>query len=92
LTYFREQCAEKILGTGQPKQHYTNMNPNLWRNKLDSELNLSGLPEAIKKLTREMVDQAKQRAFLLEGEGVCKQLRKMNSAQEFVSSSLTVVV
>lgn len=60
------------------------MDPELWRNKLDSELDGSGLPEAIKKLTREMVDQAKKRAFLLEGEGVCKQLRKMNSAQEYV--------
>jgi hypothetical protein len=67
------------------------MNPELWRNKLIYELNHSGLPDAIKKLTREMVDQAKQRAFLLEGEGVCKQLRKMNSAQEFVSYSLNVI-
>ena len=68
------------------------MNPNLWRNKLVSELNLSGFPDAIKKLIREMVDQAKQRAFLLEGEGVRKQLRKLNLAQESVSYSLTVVV
>jgi hypothetical protein len=92
LISFCEQCAEKILGTGQPKQHYTNMNPDLWRNKLVQELNRSGLPDAIKKLTRELVDEAKQHAFLLEGEGVCKQLRKMNSAQEFVSYSLNVIV
>ena len=68
------------------------MTPDLWRNKLVSELNLSGLPDAIKKLIREMVDQAKQRAFLLEGSGIREQLRKLNLAQESVSYSLTVVV
>ncbi|KAG8766949.1 hypothetical protein FRC16_007522 [Serendipita sp. 398] len=42
----------------------------------------SGLPAAIKKLSREMVDQAKQRAFLMESEGIRRQLRKILSAQE----------
>jgi len=54
----------------------------MWRTKLENNLEESGLPSAINKLTSEMVDQAKRRAFLSEAIGVCKQLRKMNAAQE----------
>ncbi|KAG8824093.1 hypothetical protein FRC19_002548 [Serendipita sp. 401] len=75
-------CAEKILGTGQPKENYDRMSEQLWRDKLDWEMKESGLPAAIKKLSREMVDQAKQRAFLMESEGIRRQLRKILSAQE----------
>lgn len=63
------------------------MDAYVWRNKLEMELDRSGLPDAIKKLTREMVDQAKQRAFMAEGEAICKQLRKINQAQESVFCS-----
>jgi len=58
------------------------MSAGMWRTKLKNNLEESGLPGAINKLTREMVDQAKQRAFLSESVGVCKQLRKMSAAQE----------
>ncbi|KIM23876.1 hypothetical protein M408DRAFT_332078, partial [Serendipita vermifera MAFF 305830] len=75
-------CAEKILGTGQPEETYNRMSPETWRAKLEINLSESGLPDAINKLTREMVDQAKQRAFLSESIAVCKQLKKMSAAQE----------
>jgi len=70
------------LGTGQPEQTYDRMSASMWRTKLENNLEESGLPSAINKLTSEMVDQAKRRAFLSEAIGVCKQLRKMNAAQE----------
>jgi hypothetical protein len=82
VSTLRLQCAEKILGTGQPEETYTRMSASMWRTKLEANLRESGLPSAIDKLTREMVDQAKQRAFLSESLGVCKQLRKMSAAQE----------
>ena len=78
------QCAEKILGVGQPQENFNLMSPKLWRAKLEREMSGSGLPDAIQKLTREMVDQAKQRALMQECEAVCKQLRKMSAAQEYV--------
>jgi hypothetical protein len=58
------------------------MNETFWQAKLEAELKASGLPEAINKLTRELVDQAKRRAFLFESDSVCKQIRKMSQTQE----------
>ena len=77
------------MGTGQPEDTYNRMSRDTWRGKLQTNLVESGLPNAINKLTREMVDQAKQRAFLLESIGVCKQLKKMSAAQEYVNPFFT---
>lgn len=72
------QCAEKILGTGRPKETYERLSTNTWREQLEENLEESGLPSAINKLTSEMVDQAKQRAYFSEAVVLNKQLRKLN--------------
>ncbi|KIM23880.1 hypothetical protein M408DRAFT_332082 [Serendipita vermifera MAFF 305830] len=71
-------CAEKILGTGRPKETYDRLSTKTWREELEHNLEESGLPSAINKLTSEMVDQAKQRAYFTEAVAIHKQLRKMN--------------
>ncbi|CCA76328.1 hypothetical protein PIIN_11894 [Serendipita indica DSM 11827] len=75
-------CAEKILGVSRPKENYERMPTEFWKAELEREMKESGLPDAIQKLAREMVDQAKQRALIQECQAVCKQLRKMITAQE----------
>jgi hypothetical protein len=49
---------------------------------LEKELNNSGLLVAINRLTREMVDQAKRNALLMENETVFRQLRRMSKIHE----------
>ncbi|PVG00635.1 hypothetical protein CPB86DRAFT_181593 [Serendipita vermifera] len=75
-------CAEKILGTGQPDMAFTRMNTEIWMNTLEKELNKSGLPVAIRRLTKEMVDQAKRHALLMENDTVLRQLRRMSTIHE----------
>jgi hypothetical protein len=55
-----------------------------WRDKLQAELLASGLPGAIQKLTKEMVDSARVNALLNEADTIIRQLREMSTVQEYV--------
>ena len=69
---------------GDPRGTYGLLNIQIWRDKLQAELHASGLPRAIQKLTKEMVDSARINALLKEADTIIKQLRKMSNAQEYV--------
>ena len=78
------QCAAKILGIGDPRAAYGRLDNQMWWDKLQAELHASGLPGAIQKLTKEMVDSARINAFLRETDTVVRQLREMSNIQEYV--------
>ena len=80
------QCAAKILGVGDPKATYGRFDIQIWRDKLQVELRASGLPGAIQKLTKEMVDSARINALLREADTIIRQLREMSNVQEYVLS------
>jgi hypothetical protein len=48
------------------------------------ELLDSGLPGAIQKLTKEMVDSARINALLREADTIVRQIREMSNVQEYV--------
>jgi len=78
------QCAAKILGVGDPRSTYDRFDIQTWRDKLQAEHRDSGLPGAIQKLTKEMVDSARINALLSEADAIIRQLRKMSNIQECV--------
>ena len=69
----------RILGTGSPEATYGRWTNAEWVEKLRVEMERSGLPQGIKKLTQEAVHEAKQRALLAEGQAIAKILRKLAS-------------
>jgi hypothetical protein len=70
------------LGIGQPRKTFNDMSESLWVDKLEEELVKSGLPNVIKKLTRELVDESRQRAHLFDLDNVCRHVRKMSQTLE----------
>jgi hypothetical protein len=71
---------------GDPRATYHRFDIQVWRNKLSAELQTSGLPGAIQKLTKEMVDSARINALLSEADTIIRQLREMSNVQEYVLS------
>jgi len=69
---------------GDPQATYGRFDTQTWRDKLQAELRASGLPGAIQKLTKEMVDSARINALLSEADTIIKQLREMSNVQEYV--------
>ena len=55
-----------------------------WRRTLQAELHNSGLPVAIRKLTKELAESARIDTLLREADTIISQLRKMSSVQEYV--------
>ena len=82
------QSAANVLGVGDPKAVYGRFDIQTWRNKLQGELRASGLPGAIQKLTKEMVDGAQVNALLREADTIIRQLREMSNVQEYVTFPL----
>ena len=68
----------------EPESTYVRLDNQKWKDKLESELIASGLPDAIKTLTREMVDRARRNALLSEADAIIRMLRKMGNEQEYV--------
>ena len=56
----------------------------MWRDKLEAEFSSSGLPAAIQRLTKEMVDSVRVQTLLGKADTVMRQLREMRNAYEFV--------
>jgi hypothetical protein len=67
-----------------PRAIYGQFDIQMWRKKLQAELRASGLPEAIQKLTKEVVDGTRINALLSEPETVTRQLRELSSVYECV--------
>ena len=69
---------------GDPRATYGRFDIQTWRDKLQAELRASGLPEAIQKLTKEMVDSARINALLREADTISKLLREVGNVQRYV--------
>jgi hypothetical protein len=67
---------------GDPRATYDRFDIQLWKDKLQAELRASGLPSAIQKLTKEMVDSARINALLSEADAIIRQIREMSNVQE----------
>jgi hypothetical protein len=78
------QCALKILGEGKPRAAYDAMGLDSWQGAVKHQWERSGLPDALRRLTSDMVDQATQRVLVSEGIQLHKQIRKINSSQQSV--------
>ena len=68
-----------------PKAVYGRFDIQIWRDKLQGELHASGLPGAIQKLTKEMVDSIQINALLREADAIVRKLREMSKVQEYVT-------
>jgi hypothetical protein len=60
------QCASNILGKEKPALVYNQYDRGGWVEKVKEQYRNSGLPEVIKRLTREMVDNARKNALTSE--------------------------
>jgi len=69
---------------GDPEPTYGRSSIQTWQDKLQEELRASGLPGAIQKLTKEMVDSARINALLREADTIVRQVREMSNVQEYV--------
>ena len=76
------QCAATVLGLGQPKTTYRTIGPDVWRKAVEQQWRHSGLPDALHRLTSDMVEQAKQRILVSEGVQLYKQIRKISNNQQ----------
>ena len=64
-----------------PRSTFDRFDNQEWKDKLNAELTDSGLPAAIQKLTREIVDRARTNALLSEADAIIRKLRYMANAQ-----------
>ena len=69
---------------GDPESPYGQFTIQTWQEQLQEELHASGLPGAIQKLTKEMVDSARINVLLREADTIVRQLREMSNVQEYV--------
>ena len=69
---------------GRPEATYDWFDIQTWREALQAELDDSGLPRAIHKLTQELAESARINALLREADTIIRQLRKMSNVQEYV--------
>ena len=67
-----------------PKAVYGRFDIQIWRDKLQGELRASGLPGAIQKLTKEMVDGVQINVLLREADAIVRKVREMSRVQEYV--------
>ena len=71
------QCVTSILGDENPSATYSVFNAQSWRVAVERQWTKSGLPDALRRLTSDLVAQAKQRVLVEEGMQFQKQIRKI---------------
>jgi len=69
---------------GAPESTYGQFSTQRWQDQLQVELHASGLPGAIQKLTKNMVDSTRINALLREADTIVRQIREMSNVQEYV--------
>jgi DNA repair exonuclease SbcCD ATPase subunit len=74
----------KLLGLANSRFNYSIIDNEDWKEQLSKELTSSGLPQAIRKLTTEIVDRGRFNALLSEGDEIFRQLRKINNIHQYV--------
>jgi len=75
------QCASKILGEGKPELVYNDYDRDGWVEKVEEQLNKSGLPSVIHKLTRELVDSARKNALISETAEAIRLVRELRKKE-----------
>jgi hypothetical protein len=85
------QCVTAILGATNPSDTYKVFNAQTWRNSVERQWNDSGLPNALRRLTSDLVAKAKQRVLLEEGIQFQKQLHKIIINQQYAWRRLPVL-
>lgn len=73
--------AKEILGIGSPKPNYEQYTSIEWMRAIDNQLENSGLPETIARLTTDLVKKSQQRSLFYDGERIRWLLRKSNNDQ-----------
>ena len=76
------QCASRILGEGKPAFVYNDYDRDGWVEKLEEQYKNSGLPDVINKLTREMVDNARENALTSETVAAIRLVRELRKKEE----------
>jgi len=71
------QCVTAILGVADPRKTYSVFNAQNWRKAVEQQWILSGLPNALHRLTSDLVAQARQRVLVEEGMQFQKQVHKI---------------
>lgn len=77
------QCVTAILGATNPSDTYKVFNAQTWRNSVEQQWNASGLPNALRRLTSDLVAQAKLRVLVEEGVQFQKQVHKIIINQQY---------
>jgi hypothetical protein len=81
LTVLSLQCASKILGEGKPELVYNDYDRDGWVGMVEEQLNNSGLPRVIQKLTRELVDNARKNALTGETAEAIRLVRELRKKE-----------
>jgi hypothetical protein len=81
LTVLFRQCASDILGKGKPKLVYDDYSQAGWVEKVEEQLENSGLPHVIQTLTREMVDSARKNALTSETAEAIRLVRELRKKE-----------
>ena len=71
------QCASKILGEGKPEVAYNEYDRGRWEERVEEQLQNSGLPHVIHKLTQKLVDRARETALTSETAEVIRLVREL---------------
>jgi hypothetical protein len=85
------QCVTAILGVANPSDTYSVFDAQKWRRAVEQQWDLSGLPNALRRLTSDLVAQAKQRVLVEEGVQFQKQVRKIIINQQYAWPHLPVL-
>lgn len=75
------QCASKILGEGKPEFVYNEYDRDGWEEKVEEQLQNSGLPHVTHKLTRELVDHARKNALTSETAEAIRLVRELRKKE-----------
>ncbi|KLO16293.1 hypothetical protein SCHPADRAFT_221994 [Schizopora paradoxa] len=74
-------CVEKILGVGDMRQKYEQMDHKDWVKALEWQLRVSGLDDAISRLTEGIINDAQGHQLRLEGRKIMLATQKLASEQ-----------
>ena len=72
-----------ILGAANPRATYKVFDAQSWREAVEQQWKHSGLPDALRRLTSDLVAQAKQKVLVEEGMQFQKQVHKIIINQQY---------
>jgi len=82
-TWCLVQCVTAILGNTNPRDTYKVFDAETWRKAVDRQWDKSGLPNALRRLTSDLVVQARRKVLIEECAQFLKQVRKIIINQKY---------